>query len=643
MPVKPPQSSTPKIASLAKLTRPSSDGAFSHRRLFRLIDKKLFHPILWITGPPGSGKTTLVSSYLADHGVPCLWYQLDPSDQDIASFFYYMGLAVKQVAPRKRQPLPLLTPEYLKDIPTFTRRYFEKLYNQLLNLPTGSPARLIIVFDNYQEIPEGSMLHETILEGLSKVPAGINIIFVSRRDPPGIYARMRANRSMEMIDWDELKFNFDDSKKLIRHRGYQRLPDELLRKLHERAGGWAAGLVLLTEGIKAGGDESLLSRTGITDEIFRYFAREIFNKTSKETQDFLLKTALLKRMTPQMAEALTGHSHAKQILSDLNQNNYFTHRHESQTVFYQYHPLFREFLQAQARENFSPKDLLELERSASVILANHGQIEDAVTLMVKSENWPALIPVILNHAPALISQGRNQTLDAWIKGLPPSQVNENPCLLYWIGVCRLPFSPVESGRFFEKAFNLFRERRDPVGIYLSLAGLFDSTTYGMEDFKAYDRWIELLVQIRREYETYPSEEVEARLTASVTYALVARKPKQPNFEEWAERALSLAERCPDISLKTRTLQALASHYIFMGDFSKAGLILNLLQEVVQSSHLPPLLTILIKTLEALYHWRSGSFEECQRAVTQGLGLASSTGVHLWDPFLLGHVLFGRLS
>jgi LuxR family maltose regulon positive regulatory protein len=52
-----------------------------------------------------------------------------------------MGLAAKKAAPHQRKSLPLLTPEYLLGIPTFTHRYFEELYSRL---KTSS----IIVFDS---------------------------------------------------------------------------------------------------------------------------------------------------------------------------------------------------------------------------------------------------------------------------------------------------------------------------------------------------------------------------------------------------------------------------------------------------------------------------------------------------------------
>ena len=96
------------------------------------------------TGPAGSGKTTTVASYLESRKLPCLWYQIDEGDNDIATFFYYMGLAAKK-ASRSTRPLPLLTPEYLQDIPHLLQTILENLCGRL-------HAPFILVFDNSADI-----------------------------------------------------------------------------------------------------------------------------------------------------------------------------------------------------------------------------------------------------------------------------------------------------------------------------------------------------------------------------------------------------------------------------------------------------------------------------------------------------------
>ncbi|RPI76590.1 MAG: hypothetical protein EHM45_12500 [Desulfobacteraceae bacterium] len=131
---------------MVKITRPILHGIHKCERLFMQIEKARARPVIWISAPAGSGKTTLVSSYLESHRLPSLWYQFDQGDADPATFFYYLGLAAKKAAPRKRQPLPLLTSEYSLGLPAFTARFFENLYSRLKH-----PA--IMVFDDYHEMP----------------------------------------------------------------------------------------------------------------------------------------------------------------------------------------------------------------------------------------------------------------------------------------------------------------------------------------------------------------------------------------------------------------------------------------------------------------------------------------------------------
>jgi ATP/maltotriose-dependent transcriptional regulator MalT len=133
--------------SIAKISCPNAKGIIPRARLFRLLDGLRKQPILWVTGPAGSGKTSLIAGYLDARKLPCLWYQADERDSDIAAFFYYLGLATKKTAPHYRKPLPLLTPEYLGGITTFTQRFFENLYKRL-------KPPCAVIFDNYQDVPE---------------------------------------------------------------------------------------------------------------------------------------------------------------------------------------------------------------------------------------------------------------------------------------------------------------------------------------------------------------------------------------------------------------------------------------------------------------------------------------------------------
>src|SRR3990172_701036 len=118
----------PKTAVPAKITRPVLKGVCPRTRLFRALDRARERSIVWISAPAGSGKTTLVVNYVQTRQLPTVWYQGDAGDSDVASFFYYLGLAAKVAAPRHRKPLPLWTPEHVDDLSAFTVGYFREFF-----------------------------------------------------------------------------------------------------------------------------------------------------------------------------------------------------------------------------------------------------------------------------------------------------------------------------------------------------------------------------------------------------------------------------------------------------------------------------------------------------------------------------------
>ncbi len=88
-------------SGLAKITRPGlSSAVYPRRRLFKLLDRARKNPVVFISAVPGSGKTTLITSYIEAKKIPCLWYQCDSGDSDVQTFFYYLGRAAAKAAAR---------------------------------------------------------------------------------------------------------------------------------------------------------------------------------------------------------------------------------------------------------------------------------------------------------------------------------------------------------------------------------------------------------------------------------------------------------------------------------------------------------------------------------------------------------------
>lgn len=625
------------VHTFKKITHPVSRGIYPRKRLFRLIDSMRRKPVVWVCGPPGAGKTSLVVSYLADRRLPCLWYQVDEGDRDVASFFYYMGMAVKELSPKGYSPLPVLTSEYLENLSAFTHRYFRSLYQHM-------KPPFIVVFDNYQEVPVDSSLHSVMRDAMAEVPEGCTVVVISRSKPPPILARLRANGLVGIIDWKDLRLTPMESRSIIRLKGRKGLPRSTVQMLYQKTQGWAAGLVLMLEHSGFEHIEASSVSTSTPESVFEYFGEEIFRKMDHKTQNLLLHTAFLPRVTVKMAERLTGQSHAQSILTDLIRRNYFTIQHAGPTRAYEYHPLFREFLLTRARDVFDSQSLLHIQKTSAQLLTEAGEVDEASTIYRACMDWDSLATLALTHARTLIRHGRYLTLRLWIESLPGEVMERDPWLYYWLGASHKPFDIARSRGCYIRAYEGFKRGDDVAGLFLSWVGIVDTFFYEWGDFHPLDRWIGEMEGLLARHPCFPSPEIEARVVGGVFTALMYRQPHHPELPMWANRLERLLENIPDPLLCMTIGNHLLLYYTWwIGDLAKAGNIFNLLEAQTRSHDMTPLTRIAWYAIQGAYFWMTANNPACLGAVRKGLEIARSTGVHLWDFMLLAQGFWGTVT
>lgn len=613
----------------SKLTRPRVDGVVERQRLLKRLDLAAEKGTIWLSAPAGSGKTTLVADWLERRKRPCLWYQADEGDRDIASFFSYMGQAVVHVAPRYRTPLPLFTPEYRLGLPSFTKRFFETLFSRV-------KPPFCFVLDNYQEVPPDSLFHEVVRDGAALAPDGVYVVVVSRSDPPSIYSRVQAQACcrMVLIEKDDIWFTFDESRRLVKSREKIKTPEKTIRSLYDTTRGWAAGLVLLS-GSAVGLEAAAGLATASTEKIFDYFALELFDRAEAETREFLLTSAYLPNLTVEAASELTGFQHAEKVLSGLNRRNFFIQRRETPAIVYEYHPLFRGFLMIKAGEAHTRERADAIRKKAAQILIKSGQPEEAVKLLMDAADWTGLIALIHESAASLIAAGRFLTIGDWINRIPADIVEQNGWVLYWKAMCRLSTRPSEAREYLEKAYLLFQQHADASGAFLSWAGIVDTFVYEWRDFRPLDRWIDEFDGLLRKYGGFHTREIEVRLTSAIFAALMFRQPHHPDMKHWEERVLSLMEKTEDPTRRISIGSNLVLYFLWTGRFNESEALIATLAPGLQSAKMAPLPYLMWLRSEALHYFYVTRPEQGLETLRKGLRIAGETGIHTIDLMFYG--------
>lgn len=610
-----------KAVALAKISRPHVNQPIPRPRLFERLDALAHSPTIWITAPPGSGKTTLVSSYLAERGLRCLWYQLDADDGDVATFFYYLGLAVRQAVARDDLALPSLTPEYLPGLAGFTRRFAE-----VIAAAVGTPT--VLVLDNYEQVPPQAQLHEVIRDLVSSLPHGMQQVVMSRAEPPPAYARLRMHERLVTLDGLELNLTQHEATAFANARcapsGLRSDPlhvDSLLLETQ----GWVAGFTLL---LAEGGGRGPPGLSGNTRQLlFDYFATELFEGFAPAIQNALLCVALLPTVTVGQAARLSGNPEVGNVLADLHRKNCFIVRRGQDDPVYEYHALFRAFLLDRAAASQPADDWRTLQLRAANLLAEAGQAEAAANLHRAARDANGLAALALRHAPALISAGRHQTLGQWLGDLPADAFDASPWLYHWRAAARLTFDSVMARGDYESAYAGFRSRDDTEGLYSTWAGAMETFFFEWRDFFLVDGWILEFENLRARHPEFPSRAIELR-TYCAMGALLHRQPQHRLLRAWAQRAMVLLDPS-DRDSSVLLAGYLVIWFLWRGETMHArGVVERVAPWATPATS--PIVLILWSCAVALYHSVQGETEGCRGAVEEGLSVARRTGLQGFD-------------
>jgi DNA-binding SARP family transcriptional activator len=625
-----------RSVAFAKTTRPAVGAVVHRERLFALLDGAPGRTVAWISGPPGSGKTSLAASYVEARGLRCLWYQVDPDDADVATFFHYLGHAARKLEGGRERELPAFASRRGSDIGSQSRKFFRQLFAR-------AKAPFALVLDNLHAVPLESELHSVLDAAFSQVPKNCAVLVASRIDPPASFARLRVTGEMVCVGANELHLVPEEMAAVAKLRGLA-LSADAVPRLHERTRGWAAGVVLMLEHSKLSGHIAELPGDATPKVIFDYLAGEIFDRFEKETQQFLLRIACLPRMTAEVAQALTGEPKAARLLLNLALNHYFVDeiRSDEGRVF-QLHPLLRGFLRGRAAQELPEALGADQLQRAALLLRDAGHTEDAVSLLMECRDWAAVARIAAEDASAMLEQGRDETLALWLESLPPALLEGESRLLYALGACRAGTGPRAARRHFERAFEGFQRSGDLPGMLQSACGAIEATISELDDLAPLDHWAKVLSGLLSDAAAHVPARLRAEAAAALVRATLLRDPGNAELEGWlvsAERAAAAGDAAhagwEDLRTELGFVRVMAT--LLRGDFAAAGAGIDSLRRGAHGRD-----TLAFGIVSAVQQLLSGADEAALQSAQESLAAAELEGVRGYDEWLRAIVAAAALG
>jgi LuxR family maltose regulon positive regulatory protein len=367
-----------------------------------------------VSGPAGSGKTSLLRDWIAKTGRPAAWLTVERDVRDGQRFWPAVINALATVAG-------------CEETPTIDR---------LLASLEARAEPAVLVIDDLHELRSAETLR-ALGFFLDRLGPELRVVLATREDRPLGLHRLRLCGALTEIGSDELRFSIEETHQLL-DAAEVGLSDAGATALQERCEGWAAGLRLAAIALAGHRDPERFVRefSGSERTIAHYLMAEVLERQPPEVRDLLVRTSVLERVSGPLADALTGASGSERNLQELQDANAFVTALDVGRSWFRYHPLFADLLRLELRR-VNPRAIPALHAAAAEWFEQHGHPVEAIRHAQEARDWPHAARLLADNHLDLIFDGRIAMVRSLLGAFPPDSRASDPELALAFATARV--------------------------------------------------------------------------------------------------------------------------------------------------------------------------------------------------------------
>ncbi len=403
-------------------------GLVARPRLLERLRRGADSRLTLVSAPAGFGKTTLLAEWLGEtpgEDRSVAWLSLDPADNEPASFWTYVVTALQTAVPGGGSgALELIASSPL---PT------DLMLTTLLNDLAAAPGEVWLVLDDYHLV-DSHDVRDGMSFLLEHLPPHVHVVLSTRADPDLPLARWRVRGELVEIRAADLRFTSDETATYLNEATGLHLAAGEVEVLEERTEGWIAALQLAALSIRGREDVSgFIARFAGNDRyLIDYLVEEVLAHRPEPVREFLLRTAVLDRLTGPLCDAVTGRDDGSHMLTTLHRANLFLVALDDRREWFRYHRLFADVLRAHLLAE-QPDLVPLLHQRASRWYERHDLAEEAVRHALAARDFDRAAYLMELAAPEIRRNRQDQMMIGWLKALPDDAVRRSPVLSVFYG------------------------------------------------------------------------------------------------------------------------------------------------------------------------------------------------------------------